>query len=139
MKLTKHQKQIVDAIIAGTVFDIPSYLKELSKWNLCKYDLSRPLAKFEEEEGDKQYKVIVDEEKFYIQTKSPMNTGFGTYYVDMSIPRKPEDIPDDSWAYKKAELIRNIKPVEVEYNGETFTFDFVEAGVNVVNDFDDII
>lgn len=139
MKLTKHQKQIVDAIIAGTVFDIPSYLREFNKWHLCKYDLSRPLAKFEEEEGDKQYKVIIDKDKFYIQTKSPMNTGFGTYYVDMPIPRKPEDIPDDSWEYKKAELIRNIKPVEVEYCGESFTFDFVEAGVNVVDDFDDII
>ena len=139
MKLSKHQKRIVDAIIAGTVFDIPSYLKEFNKWHLCKYDLTRPLAKYEEEEGDKQYKVIVDKEKFYIQTKSPMNTGFGTYYVDMPIPRKPEDIPDDSWAYKKAELIRNIKPVEVEYRGETFMFDFVKAGVNVANDFEDVV
>lgn len=139
MKLTKHQKQIVDAIIAGTVFDIPSYLRKFNKWHLCKYDLSRPLAKFEEEEGDKQYKVIVDEDKFYIKTKSPMNFGFTTQYVDIPIPRKPEDIPDDSWEYKKAELIRNIKPVEVEYNGESFTFDFVESGVNVANDFSDII
>lgn len=139
MKLSKHQKQIVDAIIEGKVFDIPSYLREFNKWHLCKYDLSRPLAKFEKEEGDKQYKVIVDKDKFYIQTKSPMNTGFGTYYVDMSIPRKPEDIPDDSWEYKKAELIRNIKPVEIEYNGESFAFDFVEAGVYVADDFGDII
>ena len=54
MKLTKHQKQIVDAIIEGTVYDIPSYLKEFQKWHLRKYDLTRPLAKFTEEEGGNQ-------------------------------------------------------------------------------------
>lgn len=51
MKLTKHQKQIVGAIIKGTVYDIPSYLKEFQKWHLRKYDLSRPISKFTEEEG----------------------------------------------------------------------------------------
>ena len=95
MKLSKHQKQIVDAILVGKVFDIPSYLKEFQKWHLCKYDLSRPLAKFEEEEGGKQYKVIVDEDKFFTKTKASINFNFGTQYFDMPIPRKPEDIPED--------------------------------------------
>lgn len=139
MKLSKHQKQIVDAILTGKVFDIPSYLKEFQKCHLCKYDLSRPFAQFEEEEGGKQYKVIVDEDKFYIKSKYPTNFGFGTTCVDVSMPRNPEDIPEDSWEYKKPELIRNIKPIELKYNGEMFQFDFVEAGVNVADDFDDII
>ena len=84
MKLSKHQKKIVDAIIKGTVYDIPSYLKVFEKWHLCKYDLSRPTVKFKEEEGGKQYKVIVDREKAYIKSNSPMNMGvLGTINVGM--------------------------------------------------------
>ena len=139
MKLTKHQKQIVDAIIEGTVYDIPSYLKEFQKWHLRKYDLTRPLAKFTEEEGGNQYKVIIDEDKAYIKGTTPMNMGIGTINVDTKFLRKPEDIPDDAWEYREAELIRNVKPIEIEYKGETFSFDFMEAGVNVADNFDDII
>lgn len=139
MKLTKHQKQIVDAIIKGTVYDIPSYLKEFQKWNLRKYDLTRPLAKFMKEEGGKRYKVIIDEDKAYIKGTTPMNMGIGTINVDTKFLRKPEDIPDDAWEYREAELIRNVKPVEIEYKGETFSFDFMEAGVNVADNFDDIV
>lgn len=139
MKLTKHQKQIVKAIIKGTVYDIPSYLKEFQKWHLRKYDLTRPLAKFTEEEGGKRYKVIIDEDKVYIKGIAPMNMGIGTVNVDTKFPRKPEDIPDDAWEYREAELIRNVKPVEIDYNGEIFCFDFMEAGVNVADNFDDIV
>lgn len=139
MKLSKHQKQIVDALIKGTVYDIPSYLKEFQKWHLRKYDLTRPLAKFTEEEGGNQYKVIIDEDKAYIKGTTPMNMGIGTINVDTKFLRKPEDIPDDAWEYREAELIRNIKPIEIEHKGETFSFDFMEAGVNVADNFDDII
>lgn len=139
MKLTKHQKQIVDAIIKGTVYDIPSYLKEFQKWYPRKYDSTRPIAKFTEEEGGKRYKVIIDEDKAFIKGIAPMNTGIGTINVDTKFPRKSEDIPDDAWEYREAELIRNVKPIEIEYKGETFSFDFIEAGVNVADNFDDIV
>lgn len=139
MKLTKHQKQIVDAIIKGKVYDIPSYLKEFQKWHLRKYDLSRPIAKFTEKEGGKRYKVIIDEDKAYIKGIAPLNTGIGTINVDKKFPRKAEDIPDDAWEYREAELIDDVKPIEVEYKGEIFSFDFSEAGVNVADNFDDIV
>lgn len=139
MKLTKHQKQIVDAIIKGTVYDIPSYLKEFQKWRLQKYDLTRPLAKFTEEEGENRYKVIIDEDKAYIKGTTPMNIGIGTINVDTKFPRKPEDIPDDAWEYREAEPIHDVKPVEIEYKGETFSFDFMETGVNIADNFDDIV
>lgn len=139
MKLTKHQKQIVDAIIKGTVYDIPSYLKEFQKWHLRKYDLSRPIAKFTEKEGGKRYKVIIDEDKAYIKGTAPLNTGIGTINVDTKFPRKAEDIPDDAWEYREAELIDDVKPIEIEHKGETFSFDFIEDGVNVADNFDDIV
>lgn len=88
MKLTKHQKQIVDAIIKGTVYDIPSYLKEFQKWHLRKYDLSRPIAKFTEKEGGKRYKVIIDEDKAYIKGTAPLNTGIGTIQCGHKVPKK---------------------------------------------------
>lgn len=139
MKLTKHQKQIVDAIIKGTVYDIPSYLRVFKKWHLRKYDLTRPIARFAEKEGGKRYKVIIDEDKVYIKGKATLNTGIGPINVDTKLPRKQKDIPDDAWEYREAELIHNIKPIEIEYNGETFSFDFIEAGVNVADNFDDIV
>lgn len=139
MKLTKHQKQIVDAIVKGTVYDIPSYLKEFQKWHLRKYDLTHPIAKFTEEEGGKRYKVIIDEDKAYTKGIVPMNMGIGTINVDTKLPRKPEDIPDAAWEYREAELVHDVKPIEIEYKGETFSFDFIEAGVNVADNFDDIV
>ena len=137
MKLSKHQKKIVDAIISGKVYDIPTYLKEFKKVHTGQYNLTKPLDKFSKAEGGKQYKVIIDEDKAYIKSKSPIDMGFGTYYTDTKI-RKPS-IPDDAWEYQEAKLISNIKPVEVEYLDRTFSFDFVENGVNIANSFDDII
>lgn len=52
MKLTKHQKQIVDAIIKGTVYDIPSYLKEFQKWHLRKYDYRVLLQSLRKKKGE---------------------------------------------------------------------------------------
>lgn len=139
MKLTKHQKQIVDAIVKGTVYDIPSYLKEFQKWHLRKYDLTKPLAKFAEEEGRNQYKVIIDKDKAYIKGGAPMNIGLGTFNVETKFLRNPEDIPADAWEYRKANLSRDVKPVEIDYKGETFSFDFMETGVNIADDFNDIV
>lgn len=140
MKLSKHQKKIVDAIINGTVYDIPSYLKTFQKWQLCKYNLTRPTERFKQEQGGKQYKVIIDREKAYIKSSTPMKMGFmGTINVTNEFLKNPEDIPGDAWEYREAELIRDIKPIEIEYSGKTFSFDFMEAGVNVANDFDDIV
>lgn len=140
MKLSKHQKKIVDAIINGTVYDIPSYLKTFQKWQLCKYNITSHIEKFKQEEGGKQYKVIVDREKAYIKNTIPMNMGMmGTRNFETEILKKAEDIPDDAWEYREAELINDIKPIEVDYYGKTFTFDFIEKGVNIADNFDDII
>ena len=38
MKLTSHQKKIVDKIIHGEVFDIASYLKVFAKGHTQQYD-----------------------------------------------------------------------------------------------------
>lgn len=137
MKLSKQQKKIVDAIIEGKVYDIPSYLKEFKRVYTGKYNLTKPVERFSKAEGGKQYKVIVDEDKAYLKSKSPMDTGFGTYYVDTVI-RKPS-IPDDAWEFQDAKLVNNIKPIKFEYLDRTFSFDFVENGVNIANSFDDII
>lgn len=140
MKLSKHQKKIVDAIINGTVYDIPSYLKTFQKWHLCKYNLTRPTEKFKQEEGGKQYKVIVDREKAYIKSTIPVNMGImGTHNFENEFLKKAEDIPDEAWEYREAELIRDIKPIEIEYCGEKFSFDFMETGVNVADNFDDVV
>ncbi len=140
MKLSKHKKRIVDAIIDKRVYDIPSYLREFGKWHLCKYDLTRPTAKFAEEQDGKEYKVIIDEDKAYVKVSSPMNMGvLGTINSETKLRRKPEDIPDDAWEYRKANLIHDVKPVEIQYKGETFSFDFMEKGVYVADDFKDII
>lgn len=139
MKLSKHQKQIVNEIIKGTVYDIPTYLKAFNKWHLCKYDLTNPYEKFKEEEGGVQYKVITDESKAYYTGTTPMNMGIGTINVATKILKKAEEIPDGAWEYRDAEFIHDIKPIDIEYNGETFSFDFIKTGVYVADDFNDII
>ena len=63
----------------------------------------------------------------------------GTHNFEHEFLKKAEDIPDDAWEYRGAELVRDIKPIEIEYCGEKFSFDFMETGVNVADNFDDVV
>jgi hypothetical protein len=140
MKLSKHQRRIVDEIIKGSVYDIPTYLKVFQKGHICKYDLARPYEKFKKEEGGAQYKVIIDQNKAYVKGVSSTKMEFGgTMTFETKLLKKAENMPDDAWEYREAELIHDINPVAIEYGGETFRFDFMEEGVYVADDFDDVI
>lgn len=140
MRLSKHEKQIVDAIILGTVYDIPSYLMTFGKCQTKKYDLASLEVQFKATDGSRQYKVITDEDKFYIKGAHQMDGPFGlSHIVETKLPRKLEDIPDDSWEYRDAMYINDLKPVEIEYSGKTFSFDFAKDGVYVADNFEDIV
>lgn len=140
MRLSRHQKEIVKAIIQKKVYDIPSYLDYFGKWHLGKYDMDMLRAKFKEAEGGEQYKVIVDADQAYIKSVTTTKMPFGgAFNNETKIRRDSSTMPDSAWEYQEAEFLNNIKPVEIEYNGGTFSFDFVEAGVHILNDFEDIV
>lgn len=55
MKLTPYQKRIVDKIIDGEVYDIPSYLRVFGKGTEQQYDPTEIQATFEEYENGMTY------------------------------------------------------------------------------------
>ena len=51
----------------------------------------------------------------------------------------PEDVPDDSWEFRNAELINDLKPIEITYLEHTFSLDFTNNGEYVADHFEDIV
>lgn len=140
MKLSKHEKKIVDAIIQGDVYDIPSYLRKFGKCQNRKYDIYALEERFKATDGAKQYKVVIDEDKFYTIVPSCAKLPFGgSFSTELKLPRKPEDVPDDSWEFRNAELINDLKPIEITYLEHTFSLDFTNNGEYVADHFEDIV
>ena len=65
MKLTPLQKRIVDEIIAGNVYDIPTYIKTFWKGQHKKCDISKIIAKFNDLERGVTYSYRDDNGTMY--------------------------------------------------------------------------
>ena len=131
MKLTKHQKEIVEKIVNGQVFDISTYLMVFQNYHIEQYDIDELKKKFESDEADKEYKVI--KEGFSLWTNQ---------YIDgiapMTLPVLRFSIPENEYEYQKAKFIDKTPKILYEYNGTKYEYDFSQ-GVNVINDFNNLI
>ena len=58
MKFSKKQKEIVNKIVSGDVYDITTYLTVFRNHHTEKYNTEELRKKFELDEADKTYKVI---------------------------------------------------------------------------------
>lgn len=137
MKLTKHQQAIISKIIAGEVYDIPSYLRAFNKGRLRKYDLGLLRERFISDENGSQYKVMKEGHSLF----KIKRTDHSPYGLNFSFPelRTSQDVSDDEWEYKEAQFIDTITPATYEYQEQKFTFDFGGTGVFIADAFDDII
>jgi hypothetical protein len=133
MKLSKYQKKIIDQIITGKVFDIPSYLKSFCKGKDQKYDIEELQNRFREEEREKIYKVMKDGHSAYTPSSGASSM------LDFRVPRKPDSITDDEWEEKPAELDENIPFQEELFAGQTYSFDFKDKGVFVADSFESVV
>lgn len=140
MKLSKHQKEIVDKIISGEVYNIYSYLKAFNKGYTAKYNIEELRKEFEQSENGKTYKVMKEGHSTLQSVPQQMQTPMGSFTsISVPMPRSRKSIADDEWEEKPAEFIVDISLENVGFNQQTYTFDFKDKGVFVAKDFVSII
>lgn len=130
MKLTKHQKEIVKKIDEGEVYDIPSYLKIFMKFEIAKYDMNALEEKFNIADKNIEYRVLKNSKSFYER-------------LNLITQSKSNQISDEDkynfeWEYHKPVFNRCSELKEVKYNETQFNYDFVNDGVFVKKNFNDI-
>ena len=92
MKLSKHQKEIVKKIISEDVYDIPSYLRVFNKGKIASYDIVALRRKFNEDEQNKQYKVMKEGFSLYTKTTTVGTSVLGTpANFTVPLPRPADD------------------------------------------------
>ena len=138
MRLNSHQKEIVDAIIAGDVFDIKSYLLKFGKAKKQKYSEEELISIFKQYEDGKKY--------FYEEIDSNYFTNIfdsqGNHLERQAIPyiniRHYPFREYPIFAPVEAMPIKDIKSEVVEFNGQSYRFDFFKNEFWVATDFKDI-
>lgn len=140
MNLTGHQRKIINAIIDGNVYNIPTYLRYFQKGEVKKYNIDELRKKHKEAEKGKKYKVMKKGHSAYISISTEMQIGLlGSTSVPHKLPRNRKDITDDEWTNEEAKLIEKIPKTCFSFRETDYTFDFLEEGAFIANDFQDII
>lgn len=138
MKLTSHQKKIIDAIITKKVYDIPSYLEQFGKMHLQQYDFDEIHTVFKQMENGRTYMFRKGTDSYYYTDVFDRNGNkCASYRVPNTTTYEFVDYPMATPV--KAQLNRKIN-VECYQNGPTrFVFDFLKEAYPVADSFDDII
>ena len=137
MKLTKDQKAIIDKIIDGTVYDIPSYLRVFGKGAERQYNEDEIRNTFANSEMGQTYSYkeidynyfteIYDKDGKFIREIPVTNEQtykFREYHLEKSV---------------KAEIEMRIPSQIVNYAGKRYSFNFLENRYFVANRFEDIV
>lgn len=136
MKLTKHQKEIVDKIIDGKVYDITSYLCAFKKAHTQKYDIEIIQKVFDEQEKGKTYSWIEKEGYYYTNVLDEKSKVINTYRIEDKLTYWFKEYPLVKPV--KAELLKTIKKQVVSYQGENYFFDLQNKEILVADSFEDI-
>ena len=140
MNLTRHQRKIINAIIDGNVYNIPTYLRYFQKGEVKKYNIEELRKKHKEAEKGKKYKVMKKGHSAYISISTEMQMGLlGSASVPQRFPRNRKDITDDEWTNEEARFIEKIPKTCFSFRETDYTFDLLEEGAFIANDFQDII
>lgn len=136
MKLTPHQKKIVKEIVAGRVYDIPSYLKVFEKGHEQKYDPAKIQDTFDKVEIGKTYLFREESSYYYTDIYDQEGAVFKSFRVPNTSTYEFKDYPLS--VPIKAEIKMKIKPETIDFCGRNYTFNFLDRGYFVADDFNDI-
>ena len=137
MKLTSTQKKIINKIIAGEVYDIPTYLQAFNKGHYRQYNKEKLKAVFDKYENDRTY--IFKEENSYFYTE---------VYDKKGMICQKEQVPNTmTYQFKqypistpvKADIDYQINKESVTYKDTPYVFDFLKNNFLVADSFDDIL
>lgn len=133
MKLTDHQKRIVDKIIDGEVFDIPSYLRVFGKGHEQQYSPDVFRAALSESEKGMTYFVREEDHNFYTVVLDAAGTEYEQILIEDQMTYRFREYPS-----KKpiaAVLDMKIQPEIVSFDGKKFTFNFLDNAYFVADSF----
>lgn len=138
MKLTSHQKEIVDAIIDKKVWDIPSYLEHFGKLHQCQYDFDGLRTIFEQSENGRTYRFRKGNDAYYYTDTIDRDGNIcNTRRVPNSTTYEFVDYP--MTVPVKACLNKKVNIEWYEEGNTKFSFDFLKESYPVADSFDDII
>lgn len=133
MKLTDHQKRIVDKIIDGEVFDIPSYLRVFGKGHEQQYDPDDFRAALIDSENGMTYFVRDENHDFYTVVLDGTGAECEKILIDDQMTYQFRDYP--SKKPLSAELDMRIQPEWVSFGQEKFAFNFLKNAYFVADSF----
>ena len=137
MKLTKDQKTIIEKIMDGTVYDIPSYLRVFGKGADRQYNEDEIRNTFANSEMGQTYSYKEIDDHYFTEVYD--NAG--------KLIREIPVTNEQTYKFRKYHL---EKPVEAEiemripsqivnYAGQRYSFNFLENSYFVANRFEDIV
>lgn len=137
MKLTKDQKAIIEKIIDGTVYDIPSYLRVFGKGAERQYNEDEIRNAFVNSEMGQAYSYKEIDDHYFAEVYD--NAG--------KLIREIPVTNEQTYKFKryhlekpvKAELAMRIPSQIVNYAGKRYSFNFLENSYFVANRFKDIV
>lgn len=136
MKLTPHQKEIVEEIIKERVVDIPSYLRVFNKGRNQQYDSFAIQEAFDKVEAGKTYLFREDNAYYYTDIYDCNGKVSGSFRGPNTMTYEFKENPLS--APVKARLEMRVKPERVEYQGKNYSFNFLEKNYLIADTFDDI-
>lgn len=137
MKLTKYQKKIIDKIIAGEVYDIPSFLRVFNKGREKQYDAAEIRAVFNKCENGVKYMYKQQEDNSFLTDFYDSN---GNIYQTLPVPNKTTI---ELYSYPiltpvNADLSMKITPEEVVISDVCYRFDFLKSKYLIADSFSEI-
>lgn len=137
MKLTPHQEEIVKEIIAGRVYDIPTYIRTFSKGRKQQYNRDELLARFEASENGQTYLFRKQGGTIYTDTYNSDKEVIDTSPVINKFTHELNENPISTPV--SAQLDMKITSEFVEFSGQEYHFDFLKNDYLVADNFADIL
>ncbi|MBR3997629.1 MAG: hypothetical protein IKI93_04720 [Clostridia bacterium] len=138
MKLNPHQIEILDKIISGSVYDIPTYLSTFNRAKYHQHDVSAIKATFDAEEDGKTYFFKEnDDGSFFTEIYDKEGNVTSVAPVLNQMTSYLKEYPNSSPV--EAELDMFVAPIKVDFQGNSYSFDFLNDKCLVANNFEEII
>lgn len=128
---SKEEKQIIEKIKDGKIFDIVSFLKEFGLGSIKKYNKEEIEERFNKSENGKEYKVL----------REDYDTSIGNYHMNKSMNLSFKfnyDVPtEEDYINKKARLSYANTSISIKYEDKNYCFNYLD-GIFIPNSFEEI-
>lgn len=137
MKLTTTQKKIINKIITGEIYDIPTYLQVFNKGQYKQYNAEKLKEVFNKCENGRTYIFKEQNSYFYTEVYDKKGEICQREKVPNTMTYEFKEYPISTPV--KADIEYKINKESVTYNEKSYIFDFMKNSFLVADSFDDIL